>query len=59
MEGAERLCSGGETPFPRSDSYKEAAAIQNEGETDDAATEETAVAVCPTRRGARGGQATH
>jgi hypothetical protein len=58
MEGVDRSRGGGETPFSRSASYEEAAAIQNEGGTDDAATEETAVEVRPTQRGARGGQAT-
>jgi hypothetical protein len=58
MEGVDRTRSGGETPFTRSASYEEAVAIQNEGGTDDTVTEETAVEVRPTRRGARGGQAT-
>jgi hypothetical protein len=58
MEGVDRARGGGETPFAHSASYEETAAIQNEGETDDAATEETAVEIRPTRQGVRGGQAT-
>jgi hypothetical protein len=58
MEGVDQTRGGGETLFARSASYEEATAIQNEGGTDDAATEETVVEVRPTRRGSRGGQAT-
>jgi hypothetical protein len=58
MEGADRPRGRGETPFPCSSSYEEAAAIQNEGGTDNATTKETAVVVRPTRRGVRGGQMT-
>jgi hypothetical protein len=57
VEGVNQVRGGGETPFRRSASYEEAVEAQNEGGTDDAATEETAVEVRPVRRGARGGQA--
>jgi hypothetical protein len=57
VEGVDRARGGEETPFRRSTSYEEAIEAQNEGGTDDAATEETAVEVRPVRRGARGGQA--
>jgi hypothetical protein len=57
VEGVNRVRGGGETPFQRSASYEEAVEVQNEGGTDEAATEETAVEVRPVRRGARGGQA--
>jgi hypothetical protein len=56
MEGTNQVRGGGETPFWRSASYEEAVEIQNEGEADETTTEETAVEVRPTRRGARGGQ---
>jgi hypothetical protein len=48
VERANRQCSGGETPFQRSNSYEEATAIQNKGGADNAMTEGTAVEVCPT-----------
>jgi hypothetical protein len=57
VEGANRVRGGGETPFQRSASYEEAVEAQNEGGTDDAATEATAVEVRAVRRGTRGGQA--
>jgi hypothetical protein len=57
VEGADRASNQGETPFQRSTSYEEAVAVQNEGGTDDATTEETAVEVRSVRRGTRGGQA--
>jgi hypothetical protein len=57
VEGANQTRSGGETLFWRSASYEEAAAIQNEGGTDEAATEETAVEVRAPQQGVRGGQA--
>jgi hypothetical protein len=57
MEGTNRVRGGDETPFQCSASYEEAVEIQNKGGADDATTEETAVEVRPTRRGARGGQA--
>jgi hypothetical protein len=57
VEGVNRSHDAGETPFQRSASYKEAAVIQNEGGTDEATTEGTAVEVRPPRRGTRGGQA--
>jgi hypothetical protein len=57
MEGTNRAGGGGETPFQCSASYEEAVAVQNEGGTDDATTEETAVEVRPVQRGTRGGQA--
>jgi hypothetical protein len=56
VEGVNRVRGRGETPFQRSASYEEAVEVQNEGGTDEAATEETAVEVRPVRRGARGGQ---
>jgi hypothetical protein len=56
MEGVNRVRGGGETPFQCSVSYEEAIEVQNEGGTDEAATEETAVEVRPVQRGARGGQ---
>jgi hypothetical protein len=59
MEGADRPRNRGATPLQHSNSYEEAAAIQNKGGADDTMTEDTAVAVRPTRRGARGGQVTH
>jgi hypothetical protein len=58
MEGADQMCGGGETLFQHSASYKEATAIQNEGGTNEAATEETTVEVRTPRRGVREGQAT-
>jgi hypothetical protein len=45
MGGTNQTCGGGETPFWHSASYEEATAIQNEGGTDKAATEEMAVEV--------------
>jgi hypothetical protein len=54
VEGVNQARGGGETPFRRSASYEEAVAAQNEGGTDDAATEETAVEVRPVRRGTQG-----
>jgi hypothetical protein len=57
VERVNRIRGGDETPFQHSASYEEAVAVQNEGGTDDAATEETVVEVRPVRRGARGGQA--
>jgi hypothetical protein len=47
QEGVNQVRGGGETLFQRSASYEEAVEVQNEGGTDEAATEETAVEVRP------------